>query len=139
MVNKVILLGRVGKDPEVRHLDSNSSVANFTLATNEYYVKDGARVEQTEWHNIVAWQSSAKYVEDYVRKGMLLYVEGRLRTRSWDDKDGNKRYTTEILSNSIFILTPKSNSQNSASQPAAVPEPESTSIGSATPADDLPF
>lgn len=138
MVNKVILVGRVGKDPEVRHLSSESSVANFSLATNESYVKDGARVEQTEWHNVVAWRS-AKYVEDYVRKGMLLYVEGRLRTRSWEDKDGNKRYTTEIVSDNMFILTPKDNGPNASSQPVTVPAPESTSIASGTPADDLPF
>ncbi|MDR2848837.1 MAG: single-stranded DNA-binding protein [Bacteroidales bacterium] len=131
MINKIILVGHVGKDPEVRHLDTNQAVANFTLATNESYVKDGARVEQTEWHNIVAWRQSAEYAEKYIRKGLLLYVEGRLRTRSWDDKDGSKHYTTEVVADTIRILTPKSTGGND-------PKPEKGEEPSA-PADDLPF
>ncbi|MDR1866074.1 MAG: single-stranded DNA-binding protein [Bacteroidales bacterium] len=134
MVNKVILLGRAGKDPEVRHLDNNMSVANFTLATNESYMKDGSRVEQTEWHNIVSWRN-AKYIEDYVRKGMLLYVEGRLRSRSWDDKNGNKHYITEVLADTLHILSPKDNSQGNQ---ATVP-PISAGDTDSDPTGGLPF
>ncbi|GHT24350.1 single-stranded DNA-binding protein [Bacteroidia bacterium] len=134
MVNKVILVGRVGKDPEVRHLDSNQSVANFTLATNEYYVKDGNRIEQTEWHNIVVWRSLAEYAEKYIRKGSLLYVEGRIRNRSWDDKEGGKHYITEVVADSIQNLTPKPATAGG-NEPKE--EPQKGEAGS--PADDLPF
>ncbi|MDR3094378.1 MAG: single-stranded DNA-binding protein [Bacteroidales bacterium] len=134
MINKVILVGHVGKDPEIRHLDSNQSVANFTLATNEYYVKDGTRIEQTEWHNIVAWRQTAEYAEKYIRKGSLLYVEGRLRTRSWDDKEGGKHYTTEVVSDTIRNLTPKP-----ATAGGNEPKEEPVKGEASTPADDLPF
>ena len=91
-VNKVILVGHVGKDPEIRHLDSGVAVANFSLATSENYIaKNGDKVSTTEWHNIVLWRGLAEVAEKYVTKGRQLYIEGRIRTRSWDDKDGNKR------------------------------------------------
>ena len=97
MINKVILLGNVGKDPDVRHLDNNATVARFSLATSESYKnKNGEKITNTEWHNIVAWRSHAEFAGKYIKKGTLLYVEGKIRTRSWDDKDGNKRYTTEV-------------------------------------------
>ncbi|MDA0714818.1 MAG: single-stranded DNA-binding protein, partial [Bacteroidetes bacterium] len=97
-INKVILVGNLGKDPEVRHLEGGSAVANFTLATSENYTdKNGQRVTQTEWHNVVLWRRQAEIAEKYLSKGRQVYIEGKLRTRSWTDRDGNTRYTTEVV------------------------------------------
>jgi len=144
-VNKVILIGNVGQDPEVRHLDKDVTVANFSLATSESYTaKNGEKVTTTEWHNIVVWRGLAKVVEQYVNKGDKLYIEGRIRTRSWDDKDGNKRYTTEIYADNLEMLTPKGNSNSGgtpqASAPAKQPA-ESVNEPDFSPSeeDDLPF
>lgn len=110
MLNKVHLIGRVGKPVEIRTTD-NSKVASFTLATSERFKdRNGEVKEQTEWHNIVVWGKLADVCEKYVQKGSTLYVEGKLRTRSWDDKDGNKRYVTEILASAIQLLDKKENS-----------------------------
>lgn len=103
-INKVILVGNVGKDPEVRHLDSGTSVANFPLATSESYTaKSGEKVTNTEWHNIVAWRGLADVAEKYIQKGTQLYVEGKIRTRSYE-QDGVKKYRTEIFADSIQML-----------------------------------
>jgi single-strand DNA-binding protein len=104
-INKVILAGNLGKDPEVRHLEGGAVVANFPLATTEIYKdKNGNKVEQTEWHNIVLWRAQAEYAEKYLKKGCTILVEGKLKTRTWEDKDKNKRYTTEVYGDSITIL-----------------------------------
>ena len=110
-LNKVMLIGNVGKDPEVRYLDGNSpagqgrKVASFTLATSERYRDRSGEVrENTEWHNVVVWGQSADIVERYVKKGTQLYIEGRIRTRQWTDQSGNKRYTTEIVADSLQLL-----------------------------------
>jgi single-strand DNA-binding protein len=109
-VNKVILVGNLGKDPEIRHLEGGTAVTNFTLATSESYKdKSGQRVEQTEWHNIVVWRNLAEIAEKYLKKGSTIYLEGKLRTRSWEDKDKVKRYTTEIVADSFTILSKKEN------------------------------
>ena len=109
MVNKVILLGYVGKDPEIRHMDNSLVVAKFTLATNERWVnKDGNRTEHTEWHNIVMWRNLAEIAEKYVRKGSLLYIEGKIQSRTYDDKDGIKRYTIDIVADTMQLAGPKS-------------------------------
>lgn len=144
-VNKVILVGRLGKDPEVRHLENGASVANFSIATSETY-KDrttGEKREQTEWHNIVLWRGLADVAEKYVKKGDMIYVEGKLRTRSWE-KDGITRYTTEVVGDNMTMLGGgqassqsgvQSPSQNSyAAEPKASPAPASDD-----PIDDLPF
>jgi single-strand DNA-binding protein len=111
-LNKVMLIGNVGRDPDVRYLDGkdgNAKVATFTLATTERYRdRNGETRENTEWHNIVAWRSTADVVERFVRKGTQVYIEGRLRTRSWDDQTGNKRYTTEIIVDNLQLLGKKS-------------------------------
>ena len=103
-----MLIGNVGRDPEVRYLDGNNGqakVATFTLATTERYRdRNGETRENTEWHNIVAWRNTADVVEKYVRKGTQVYIEGRIRTRSWDDQTGNKRYTTEIIAETLQLL-----------------------------------
>ncbi len=153
MVNKVTLVGRVGKDPELKHLDENRSVARFSLATNETYKnKSGERVTNTEWHNIVVWRAQAEFAAKYIKKGALIYVEGKIRNRSWDDKDGIKRYTTEIEVDTIQFLSSKSDDAShsaggDASQVAVategsfVPEGDFTSgtTNSAPSTDDLPF
>jgi single-strand DNA-binding protein len=133
-VNKVILVGNLGKDPEVRHLEGGTAVANFSLATTETYKdKAGNRQEQTEWHNIVVWRGLAEVAEKYLKKGMTIYIEGKLRSRSWDDKEGIKRYTTEIVGDTFTILSKKENS--------AAPGNESGNSNPALPKsdDDLPF
>ena len=108
-INKVILVGNVGKDPEVRYLDSGVAVANFPFATSEKYKnKQGEKVTNTEWHNIVMWRGLAEVVEKYVNKGSQLYIEGKIRTRSYDDKDGIKRYITEIIGDNMQMLGRKS-------------------------------
>ncbi len=111
-VNKVILVGHVGKDPDIRYIEKNLAVANFTLATSEraYTLQNGTQVpERTEWHNIVAWRSLATTAEKFIRKGSQLYIEGKIQTRNWE-KDGIKRYTTEIIAESIQLLGAKRDS-----------------------------
>jgi single-strand DNA-binding protein len=144
-VNKVILIGNVGKDPDVRYLDSGVAVANFTLATSDkaYTLANGTQVpERTEWHNIVLWRGLAEIAEKYVHKGDKLYIEGKIRTRSYDDPNGAKRYITEIFADSMEMLTPKG-SQSSANAPQA--QPQNNQVQSQQPAaqenptDDLPF
>jgi single-strand DNA-binding protein len=105
-INKVILVGNLGKDPDVRHLEGGVSVANFTLAINEFYRdKQGARVERTEWHNISAWRGLAEVAEKYLRKGQQVYVEGKIRTRQYQDKENQTRYITEIIADEITMLS----------------------------------
>ena len=128
-LNKVMLIGNVGRDPEVRYLDGNSGnakVATFTLATTERYRdRNGETRENTEWHNIVAWRGNADVAERFVRKGTQLFIEGRIRTRSWDDQTGNKRYTTEIIVDNLQLLGKKSDNpggQQGAYQAPAQPQ-----------------
>tara|TARA_B100001287_G_scaffold186622_1_gene157517 strand:+ start:144 stop:563 length:420 start_codon:yes stop_codon:yes gene_type:complete len=104
-VNKVILVGNLGKDPEVRYLDSGVAVANFSLATTENYKnKQGEKVSQTEWHNIVLWRGLAEVAEKWLKKGSSVYIEGKIRTKKWEDKEGNTRYNTEILGDNMTML-----------------------------------
>ncbi|MEI6487310.1 MAG: single-stranded DNA-binding protein [Bacteroidota bacterium] len=111
-INKVILVGNLGKDPEVRHLEGGASVASFSLATSEVFKdKSGNRKEQTEWHNIVVWRGLADIAEKYLRKGMTIYLEGKIRSRSYD-KDGAKHYITEIVADSFTMLGKKENNQS---------------------------
>lgn len=145
-VNKVILVGNVGKDPEVRHLDSGVAVANFPLATSESYTaKNGDKVTTTEWHNIVLWRGLADVAEKYVTKGRQLYIEGRIRTRSYDDKDGNKRYITEIYGDVMQMLGTRDNNQsgdpNGGSSSSASSQSSTQELDIDVPEgdDDLPF
>jgi single-strand DNA-binding protein len=109
-VNKVILIGNLGKDPEIKYTSSGMAVAKFSLATNERYKdKEGQWQDRTEWHNIVAWQRLAEIVGEYVKKGSKLYLEGRIQTSSWDDKEsGQKKYRTEIIANDLVLLSGRS-------------------------------
>jgi single-strand DNA-binding protein len=112
-INKVILVGNLGKDPEVRHLEGGASVAHFTLATNEYYKdKQGNRVERTEWHNIAAWRGLAEMAEKYLKKGQQVYLEGKIRTRQYQDKDNQTRYITEIIADEITMLGGRPSASN---------------------------
>ncbi|HRG57352.1 MAG TPA: single-stranded DNA-binding protein [Bacteroidia bacterium] len=145
-INKVILAGNLGKDPEVRHLEGGAVVANFPLATTEYYKdKNGNKVEQTEWHNIVLWRAQAEYAEKYLKKGFTILVEGKLKTRAWEDKDKNKRYTTEIYGDSITILIGNRRDESNTASTQIHQSAQSTdasssnSTTSATNPDDLPF
>jgi single-strand DNA-binding protein len=104
-LNKVLLIGNVGRDPEIRHLEGGASVASFSLATTERFKdRSGETREITEWHNIVAWRQLADLASRFIKKGSQIYVEGRIRSRSWDDANGQKRYITEILADSIQLL-----------------------------------
>src|SRR3954464_7090884 len=103
-INKVILIGHLGKDPEIRYLEGGVSVASFPLATTETFNKDGKKVEQTEWHNIVLWRSLADVAAKFLQKGKLVYIEGKLRTRSFEDKEGVKKYTTEVVAENFTML-----------------------------------
>ncbi len=105
-VNKVILIGRLGRDPEMKFTPNGKAVTNFTMATNEIWSdQNGERQERTEWHRVVAWDKLAENCARLLEKGKQVYVEGRIQTRQWDDRDGNKRYTTEIVANSMQVLS----------------------------------
>lgn len=149
-VNKVILLGNLGKDPEVRHLENGRAVASFSIATSETYKnKQGERVTNTEWQNVVLWTPLAEIAEKYLKKGNQVYIEGKLTTRSWDDKDGNKRYTTEVVGRDMTLLGGRPN-DGTGNDPGpgysntSQPSQATNQVEQATPAepsgvDDLPF
>ena len=143
-VNKVILIGNLGKDPDVRHLENGATVANFPIATSENYKdrKTGEKVSQTEWHNIVVWRGLADITERYLKKGDKVYIEGKLRTRSWQDQDGNTKYTTEVVADNLTMLGKSpDNSTSPPSQPAAATSSTTQNEDFSGPdeADDLPF
>lgn len=146
-VNKVILIGNLGKDPEVRHLDNGAVVANFSIATSESYVDKttGDKREVTDWHNIVAWRGLAKITETYLKKGMKVYIEGKLRTRSWQDESKNTRYTTEVIADNMTMLSraegggspnPQANYPKSVENTPSQPMEQNIK---ADEEDDLPF
>lgn len=164
MINKVILVGNLGKDPEVRHFEGNSSVASFSVATSESYMDKttNERKTQTEWHNVVMWNGLAGVAEKYLKKGSQVYIEGKLTTRKWQDKEGNDRYTTEVVARTMKMLGSRdggssykmpsasdapaqvvkdSSPSSPSSQPTTVstPAPASTEKVADAPDDDLPF
>lgn len=152
-VNKVILIGNLGRDPEVRRLENGGVVANFPMATTETYTDrtTGERREITDWHTIVVWRGLAEVVEKYVKKGTKLYVEGRLKTRSWTDKDGNTRYTTEVLADNLTMLSraegntasqynePNYSSQGTPAAPSPIESITTPNVSHTDDTDDLPF
>lgn len=139
-VNKVILVGRLGKDPELKYTQGGTPVARFSLATDESWKdQNGEKQQRTEWHNIVAWRKLAEICGQYLSKGKLVYIEGKLQTRSWEDKEGNKRYTTEIVADNMVMLGAKGDEARpersvaaAASSSEGGPEPHITD-------DDIPF
>jgi single-strand DNA-binding protein len=137
-VNKVILIGNLGRDPEVRYTQGGAAVANFTLATNEVWTdKAGARQERTEWHRIVVWGKQAEIAREHFTKGKQVYVEGALQTREWNDREGNKRTTTEIKALRVVMLGRGGGGEGGETRGGA-PAPEVTS-DEAPPEDDIPF
>jgi len=144
-VNKVILIGNLGKDPEVRHLENGAAVANFSIATSENYKdrKTGEKVSQTEWHNIVAWRGLAEIAEKYLKKGAKVYIEGKLKTRTWQDKEGNNRYSTEVITDNLTMLGSSGESMPSSSAAKTFENESKPShekeFSSPDENDDLPF
>lgn len=167
-LNKVMLIGNVGRDPEIRYLEGNAKVATFSLATTERYKdRNGTMQENTEWHSLVAWRNLADIVENYVKKGTQIYAEGRLRTREWTDQTGSKRRTTEVILDTLQLLGRKSDNpggqggygqapqggyqqpqpsfqpaqpaQPAYRQPQPVEQAVDISLGTDSPDDDLPF
>jgi len=143
-VNKVILIGNLGKDPEIRRLENGAIVANFPLATSETYIDKatGERRETTDWHNIVLWRGLAEIAEKYARKGQKIYVEGKLKNRSWTDKEGNTRYSTEVLGEEITLLSPKIEQTSTPANPPYPTQPPSEPSPmdlKSNLEDDLPF
>ncbi len=141
-VNRVILIGNLGKDPEIQYLEKNISVAKFPLATTETHKdKNGKLISQTEWHIIVLWRGLAELAQKYLHKGSLIYVEGRLRTRSWEDREGNKKFATEIVADNLIMLDKRSDNTGS-SFPAPLPPDSDTLEGfsstEGTPGEDEP-
>lgn len=139
MVNKVILIGRLGRDPEVRSTPSGQPVTNFTMATNRVYNdREGNRQEQTEWHNIVCWGRQAEIAGQYLTKGRQVYIEGRLQTRSWEDRQsGEKRYRTEVICENFQMLGSRSD-QDSAAQTGAS-QAQDSDLTASPEDDDIPF
>ncbi len=148
-VNRVILVGNLGKDAEVRYTPSGAAVSTLSLATTEVWndKSSGQRQERTEWHRVVLWGKQAETLNDYLKKGKQIYVEGRLQTRQWDDRDGNKRYTTEIRSDRIVLLGGRGGGTGAEASDYGAREasPASSSPGGAAPSppelteDDIPF
>lgn len=143
----MILVGNLGADPETRTIESGAKVANFSIATSERYKdKNGNQVDKTEWHNIVMWRGLADIAERYLKKGSQVFIEGKLRTRSWDDQNGNKRYTTEVLADNMTLLgRPEGGgSQGGGAQASAAPAPAKNQVNEPSASmddvdDDLPF
>jgi len=133
MHQKVILIGRLGKDVEIRYTQSGDAVANFNLATSNVYKskQTGEKVESVEWHKVVAFKRTAEICGEYLHKGSLIYVEGRLKTRDWEDKDGNKRWTTEIIIDIMKMLSSRKDSDTSSGEDPSIPDD--------IPDDDVPF
>ena len=141
-VNKVILVGRLGKDPEMKYTPSGTAVANFTMATNESIRdKEGNYTEQTEWHRVVAFGRTAEVAGEYMIKGKLVYIEGRLQTRSWDDQNGQKKYMTEIICNNLQLLGGRGDTDvKTTDSPVNEEKPEDNKdVDVAEEDDDLPF
>ena len=147
-INKVILIGRLGADPELRYTPGGQGVANFNLATSESWSKEGQKQERTEWHRIVAWGKLAELCSQYLAKGRQVFVEGRLQTRSWEDKEGQKRYTTEIVAQNVQFLGAGAGaganqgmgaSKNGTTSQFGEDSSEPFSVDSSAPEQDIPF
>lgn len=144
-INKVILVGHLGRDPEMRYTQSEVAVCSFSLATSETYRdrNSGEKVTQTEWHNIILWRGLAETAGKYLRKGSQIYIEGKLRTRKWEDQNGATRYTTEVVADTMQMLDKRESSSapapTAAAQPAQPAQPAPEASNQASEPDDLPF
>ncbi len=139
-VNKVILVGNLGSDPTMRHTPNGTAVVNFNIATTERFTtKDGEKDSRTEWHRVVAWARLAEICNDYLKKGKQVYIEGRLQTRSWEDQQGNKKYTTEVVANNMVMLGRAGDSPMEIPPQDFPPEAEGAAQTPSADDDDLPF
>jgi len=141
-VNRVMLIGNLGKDPDVQYLEGNIGVAKFSLATTETFKdRTGKLISQTEWHTVVLWRGLAELAQKYLHKGSLVYIEGRLRTRSWEDKDGNKKFATEVVGDNLIMLDKKLDTGHNALPPQEGIEGMNGSDAAIVnePSPDLPF
>ncbi|MGH9776096.1 MAG: single-stranded DNA-binding protein [Candidatus Acidiferrales bacterium] len=140
-VNKAILVGRLGRDPETRYTASGQAVCNFTMATDESFKnRAGERQKRTEWHRIVIWGKLAEIAQQYLKKGMMVFIEGRIQSREWDDRSGNKRTTTEIVANEMRMLTSKADSHAAVEPDAEAPaHDEPAAPASEISDEDIPF
>lgn len=139
-VNKVILVGNLGADPQIRYTPQGTALVNFSLATTERYTnKNGERESRTEWHRIVAWGRLAEICNEYLKKGKQVYIEGRIQTRQWDDKDGNKKTSTEIVATNMVMLGRAGDAGDVAPQAFQADEETTQEPAAATNEDDLPF
>lgn len=140
-INKVILVGNLGKDPEVRYLEGGTAVANFPIATSENYTdrNSGEKKTITEWHNVVLWRGLAEIAEKYLKKGNQVYIEGKLRTRKWQDKEGNDRYTTEIVGDNMQMLGRREDNNDNSSAQSSGSASSAQIDNEPTETDDLPF
>ncbi len=140
MINKAILVGRLGKDPEVRYTPDGAMVTSFSLATDEQWKdKNGEKVQKTEWHRIVTFGKLAEICGNYLAKGKLIFIEGRIQTSSWDDKEGVKRYSTEIVASNMKMLDSKGQGKSDESSQPQPEAPPSHASSSNAPMDDVPF
>jgi single-strand DNA-binding protein len=139
-VNKVILVGNLGADPQIRYTPQGTAVANFSLATTERFTnKNGERESRTEWHRIVAWGRLAEICNEYLKKGKQIYIEGRIQTRQWDDKDGNKKFTVEIIAQNMVMLGRAGDAGDVSAQEFQADEEATQEAAAAGNEDDLPF
>jgi single-strand DNA-binding protein len=146
-VNRVMLIGNLGKDPDTQHLEGHIAVAKFPLATTETFKdRSGKLISQTEWHTVVLWRGLAELAQKYLHKGSLVYIEGRLRTRSWEDKEGNKKFATEVVGDNLIMLDKRTDATHGSHGPAATQHGENIEGFSAdvpplsdSPSQDLPF
>ena len=139
-VNKVILVGRLGQDPEVRYTQGGTAVANLRIATDETWKdQSGERQQRTEWHTVVAWRRLAEICGQYLSKGRLVYIEGKLQTRSWQDREGNKRYSTEVQADNMVMLGGGRSEEGQAAPPAQPAAAAAAGSDSGTSDDDIPF
>lgn len=139
-VNRVMLIGNLGKDPEVQVLEGNIAVAKFPLATTETFKdRSGKLVSQTEWHTVVLWRGLAELAQKYLHKSSLVYIEGRLRTRSWEDKEGNRKFATEVVGDNLIMLDKRADSTSSSTQPTEGNENMSSGESVGDPSENLPF
>ena len=139
MVNRVILVGRLGRDPEMRHTTSGTAVTNFSVATNEKWKnQSGEPQERTEWHKIVTWSKLAEISNQYLTKGQLVFIEGRIQTREWDDRDGNKRQTTEIVASDMKMLGGRGDARPAIEEAVGVAE-SGPAMDVGVTDDDIPF
>jgi len=138
-VNKVILIGNLGRDPELRYTKNGQAVANFSLATSDNFTKDGQREERTEWHRIVAWGKTAELCTQYLTKGRTVYIEGQLRTREWEDKDGHKRQMTEVHALTVQFIGPRGAGAPSGGGGARTPDASGPAMDAPPADDEIPF